>query len=270
MDNISALARELLNLFARGEMSATNVHRLASAAWQDGWGRDCPLAQKLMTAMGGGSHSGNITRGLMKAAKECGLLSTTAQPYEVDLPGGAGKMGMFLPHEILFHTDAQGIFLSEAQLQADCLGRLLREWAAHPDVMFAGDLTQVAALGFHCDGVQYTSTMRAGGGRSVIVGSINIISGQSNNIKNTRHPLFVLRKERLCKCGCQGYHSFQAILEVVAWSMRCLLAGESPRARHDGHAWHHSEVDARLPHGIALPHAAMVQVSVCARAECGA
>ena len=75
-----------------------------------------------------------------------------------------------------------------------------------------------------------------------------------------RQPLFVLRKTRLCQCGCQGYDTLQEILEVLSWSLGCLAKGLSPSARHDGSAWTEQDLQDRCQSGIAIPRAALLQV----------
>lgn len=47
---------------------------------------------------------------------------------------------------------------------------------------------------------------------------------------------------------------------MVAWSLRCTLRGMAPAARHDGTAFTDAERSLRLPHGVALPPAAILQV----------
>ena len=49
-----------------------------------------------------------------------------------------------------------------------------------------------------------------------------------------RHLITVIRKHDLCKCGCGGRCSLQAILAVIAWSFGCLRGKLYPRRRHDG------------------------------------
>ena len=117
-------------------------------------------------------------------------------------------------------------------------------------------------VGIHADGVQYTTSMRAGGARSIIVCSINCLSGASDKLTHQRHPLFVLQKAKLCKCGCQGYHTLQALFRVVAWSSQCLLRGRTPTCRHDGTPWNRREIKdkARVPADMPIPHACLVQI----------
>lgn len=257
---MASLSNVLMTLYATGELTGTQVQRLAAAAWEDGWGRGHALATRLCTLGAGGTHASNITRDLMRTARQHDMLSSGAQPYEVDLPFGAGKLGIFLPHEVIFHLRQDALGMSASQVADTPLGRLLSEWSRHPDIDYDGPLSNVCVLGLHADGVQYTSTVRAGGARSIIVGSFNAISAQSLADRQRRHTLFVLRKARLCQCGCQGYHTLQAIFKVVGWSLRCALVGAAPLARHDGTPFTESEREVRLPHGVALPPVALLQV----------
>ena len=151
--------------------------------------------------------------------------------------------------------------LSSEALSADRgLGPLLRTWAAHDDVRFRGDLRQMAILGIHCDGVSYTTNLRAGGARSILIASMNVVSSPRDKRRNHRQPLFVIRKARLCGCGCGGYHTLQVLFEVVAWSLRCLLVGQSPTTRHDGTPFTAEDLESRVQGGERIPHACLLQI----------
>ena len=88
------LSRHLLCIFAKGEISATTVHELASAAWTDGWGRECPLGRRLVRAGSGGINRSHIANDILKAAEEEGYVCSTAKPYEITLATG-GTMEFF-------------------------------------------------------------------------------------------------------------------------------------------------------------------------------
>ena len=260
---MAELSKALLRLYARGELAATHVQMLAAAAWADGWGQGDALAQRLASAGQAGAHRGNVTRDIVEGARNAGLMSSGALPYTVELPGGGGPVCMFLPHEVLFHEVGklgEHCFLDESGMTSP-IGRLLRQWCGHQDVD-VGDcpLSSVGAIGLHCDGVQYTSTMRAGGGRSIIVCSFNMVTGRTAAVRHRRHILFTLRKSRLCDCGCQGYHSMQAIFEVIGWSMRCAMEGIAPGHRHCGSPWTAEDIQHRLPHGVEVPRFGVLQI----------
>jgi hypothetical protein len=174
MANHTQLSLELLRLFALGELTAVQVHRLASAAWSDGWGRGCPLGKSLAHLVVKTSVLAdplkNCSRNLFLIVERSDLLASAVQPYATRLPDGS-DLDVYLPHEIypsVANNDPSSWCLSSEQVQSDQgFGSLLREWSTHPDVQFGGDLAKVAILGFHADGVQYTSSLRAGSGRSM-------------------------------------------------------------------------------------------------------
>ena len=186
--------------------------------------------------------SRNVARDIISAAREFGLMCTAAEPYMVELPDGKGSLPVFLPHEVYPPMLAKGSYpawcLGQDSMDAEAgLGPLLARWAAHGDVNFGGDLLNVGILGMHCDGVAYTSSLRAGSCRKILVSSWNVSSSSAEAGRNQRQPYFVIRKARLCGCGCGGYHTLQALFEVFAWSLRQLLAGRSPGCRHDSSPW---------------------------------
>jgi hypothetical protein len=261
---MAELSRELLKLFARGHLTGTQVNFLASAAWKDGWGRGSHLAYQLAKPDADMSKVKNIARDIVNAAKEHGISCSKAEPYVVDLPDGKGSLNLFLPHEA-YPTMTDGgssvWCLDQATLDGEAgLGPLLKRWSVHNDVGWQGDLTKVGILGLHCDGVAYTSSLRAGVAKTILVASWNIISAGSDTGRNRRQPIFVIRKERLCKCGCSGYHTLQALFDVVAWSLRCMLDGRSPNSRHDSSPWTAGDINVRMASGLALPPVALLQV----------
>jgi hypothetical protein len=143
----------------------------------------------------------------------------SAKPYKVDLANGFDA-NLFLPHEVLFYmlraTDLHQWCLPEDRLQDDRgLGLLLRQWSEHDDVNYAGSLADVPMIGIHADGVAYTTTMRAGGSKGVLVASMNVISARTDRQRSMRMPLFVVSKAKLCRCGCSGFHSLQYLYEVT-------------------------------------------------------
>ncbi len=90
--------------------------------------------------------------------------------------------------------------------------------------------------------------------------SFNVISSQSVRLRNERQPIFLIRKSLLCECGCQGYHTLQAIFNVVAWSFKCLKRGVSPDCRHDGTPFTQFDRQNRMAPNSPLPCAALLQV----------
>lgn len=153
------------------------------------------------------------------------------EPYMVEVPGKDGRLrtvGVCLPHEqfagIVRQKSIEEFRLSQPMWDSEeGMGPLLRQWGENPDVgVYARD---VAVLGMHADGVSFTSSSRAGSAKSVLVCSWNIPSAPSVAQRSRRHLFFVTAKSLACACGCEGYHTFDPLLRVFAWSMRCLKNG---------------------------------------------
>ena len=204
---IPRLALRLLRLFAQGLVPATTVQDLAAAAWHDGWGRDNEIASRLRRAGNEGRNRQHIHKGVMDAARAAGLLDGMSKPYVVNVPGPKGKssaVNVYPPHEQLLHaiSGANGglgsfCLTPEQRDHHRGLGPLLWQWAACEDVGLDAQ-QNIPILGFHADGVVYTTGLRAGGTRSCIVGSINVVSGRTKARRGQRHLFFILGKKRLC------------------------------------------------------------------------
>lgn len=263
----SSLAVLLLECFAKGELPGTRVAEIAAAAWKDGWCHNDPLAKDLANA---GQSKANALRDVIRAARRAGFLSKSSQPYVFTVPGPDGvqmTQEIFLPHEIYFDQvqktkGAKPTWTLSPDVIAmnTGLGQTLRDWAADPDVNYHGDLGEVGILGLHCDGASYTTTNRAGGSKSVVVGSVNIVSAPDPHLRGRRHLVFVVSKRKLCDCGCSGWHTFQSIFDVFSWSMRHLVRGEWPSCRHDGSPWNQHDIQNRTVPEEALPVAALLQL----------
>jgi hypothetical protein len=192
------LCTKLLAEFGKGNLAGSQVHDIAVAAREDGWAPGDPLADRLVSAGSFGEHRNHLVRDIVRAAEEHGMVCSKASPYEVTLSTG-GVALVYLPHEaipaMIKDTDISRWVLPPGDTGP--LAAQLQQWGQNPDVAFEGDLGAVPILGMHCDGVQYTASIRAGGGRSVIVGSFNVISAQNAADLHKRHPFFLLRKRRL-------------------------------------------------------------------------
>jgi hypothetical protein len=260
---MAELTRTLLNMFGHGDLSANAVHKIAAAAYRDGWGRGVACAERL--ARHGRSDSGykNAMRDIMVLAQEFGSFSTMAAPYEMVLPGNRGTLELLLPHEVISSMTARDPgqwCLDDASVASGKLGAVLDQWSKHPDVEFTGNLSDVFAIGLHADGVSYTSSVRPGSSKKVLVCSWNIISARRPELQQQRQPFFVLHEDRKCKCGCGGYCTYQEIWKVLAWSLGCMLSGRAPTCRHDTSPWLPEEIGLHMADGAALRPAALVQV----------
>lgn len=107
----------------------------------------------------------------------------------------------------------------------------------------------LVALGLWCDGVpcNYDRT------DTMAVVSINL-PGQTGQYKPLRIPLVAFSRKDLSP------NTFDDIMAVIAWSLRCLAAGVKPSARHDGSAWRQSGRKRKMAHGKLPLRAALVEV----------
>ena len=256
------LAHELLTLFSKGEVSASTVQSLAHSARCDGWGKHNKLASQLASASTQGKHSGNVNRDIIRAARAAGLLSSSAQPYIIELPDHT-TLDIFLPHEAYYKmVEVDGLesfCLAETDTSQPELAALITEWMGHREVDIRDPVSTVAALGLHCDGVPYTHSVRPGGSKSVFACSMNVISSASDKTRANRQPIFCLQKERVCKC-CSGFHTLDFIFQVITWSLECLAKGVSPTRRHDDTEFTPVDRKNRIPGGVPLSRAGLMQV----------
>lgn len=51
---------------------------------------------------------------------------------------------------------------------------------------------------------------------------------------------------------CVSQHTFDDLLSVLVWSLRCLSVGVNPRQRHDGDEWHQKDTTRRKKGGAPL------------------
>ena len=262
---LSNLSKHLVWLFGKGDISAARLQMAAAAAASDGVYPNDELLNKISAAGNAGAISGHIHRDVIRACRRAGLMNSSAQPYILKLADDKGSINVFLPHEVYADFAAEvGVSNLILTPQEWALGHgladLIRKWGAHPNVGISEALDQVAVLGLHCDGVPYTTSSRVGASKSIFAASMNVASAPDDRLRARRQPLFLLRKARLCDCGCQGFHSFQQLFDVLAWSLTILATRDPPTCRHDGSPWTPHDRRARLDFSGGLPRAALLQV----------
>ena len=259
------LTFELLKLFAEGVLPATTVQRIAAAAFSDGWGAGDEVAQRMQQAGSQGKHPGNCLRDLLRLSTSLGVVENTPEPYYVDVPSAGGhirKVAVCLPHEqyhmLLQKHGLDAFRLSGAASAADeGLGPLLIQWGNKSDINL--DTRDVAVLGLHADGVSYTSSNRAGSSKAVLVASWNVVSAPMQSHRGLRCLFFCLSKALCCDCGCEGYHTWNPLFKIFAWSMGFLKSGMPPTCRHDGLQWSQHDLRFRVA-DLPLARAALLMV----------
>jgi hypothetical protein len=202
------LTYRMLKLFAEGTLPATLVQELAAAAVLDGWGADDEVAQSLAGMGAEGKHRSNILRDLLRISKRLGMEEATPEPYCIKVPGPNGMertVSVILPHEqlelVLRRDGLERYRATESSWNSPFgVGKLLKEWGDRVGV----NSRDAVALGVHADGVSYTTSNRTGQGRSVAVGSWNIISAPLDKDRGKRYLYFAIGKASMCNCGCEG------------------------------------------------------------------
>ena len=292
---LPSLCLEVYRQYGAGEIPASCAGALAKAAWDDGWGwahadllvalRDAESKEEALALVAmawdagrwgmsaeakdlasvgtSGAHSGNAQRDLMRRFDRTGLVKAMPELYYFDARGKGGiatKHAMFLPHETIHMAVASvGIHSLVALPNNGPLTQLVRDWCAHPDVGLVGRENEVAPIGMAGDGMQYTSTLQAGHVKSVMLMNMNFIGG-TVDWQACMYLITVLSKDSLCDCGCEGWHTINDVMKVLSWSFALMRGGESPASRHDGSSWSKHDKSHRMPAGMRLPLAALIQL----------
>lgn len=128
------------------------------------------------------------------------------------------------PHEALAAEVAADPGLLERALRAGP-----SDWATnfttHPAVVSAPPGVPVLPVAIYLDGVPFTA----------LDGFLGIWI--YNLITYKRHLVAVLRKSRMCDCGCRKWCSLYPVFLFLRWSFAALAAGLWPQQRHDGEPW---------------------------------
>ena len=108
------------------------------------------------------------------------------------------------------------------------------EWAdaynRHPAVAAAGGCP-VHPVALYVDGVRYTKAI--GLGRSdTFIGFFTY-----SLITAKRHLLGLVRKSRLCRCGCRGWCTLWTVFRFLRWSFGAAMEAKRPSTMWNGEEW---------------------------------
>jgi hypothetical protein len=110
---------------------------------------------------------------------------------------------------------------------------------------------KTVAIGIHGDGVPFQKK------NSIEVLSWNFLAHPTAN----RIPITAISKNHMCKCGCKGKCTWNAVLQILKWSLMQMFIGVVATQCPFGKLW----TDARkgfgvLPAGLSLGfHALLLQ-----------
>ena len=131
-----------------------------------------------------------------------------------------------LVHEVLFWLLDRGNILLK-----DMCSFPVRSGAAMNHKSLCQDLSlpcdKTAVIGMHGDGVSSHNK-----------GSTEMISWNLPCLPGSERILFgCIEKKFLCRCGCLGRCTLNAMMSIFCWSIKILISVLFPIARHDGSKW---------------------------------
>lgn len=152
--------------------------------------------------------------------------------YMLKVPGMSPELGERVVHDVEVLPPHE-ILASEVEKDPGFLARVAagagqEEWpqlAGHPAVLAAGPGEVVVPLALYVDGVPYTKA------------DSFLAFWLYDLVTYKRHLVCVLRKSRICACGCKKWCSLWEIFRWLHWSFRALALGAHPAERHDGRPW---------------------------------
>ena len=214
---------DVTDLFADNLVSGQRVTRLLTKAAKAG----VKGIKKNVTKTVGRNQARAIRRHKLRGSKwpdyywfDCRLKERkTEKEYTSQIP-------MLLPLDVLemiWDLGVKDVLLSSDNL--DTAGKKHMAWMKEQL-----QVEELMAWGMHGDGVpcNYDRT------ESVVMVSLNL-PGLSGRNGRMRIPLLVLPDHSM------NGNTFDDVMNVIAWSMRHLVAGSRPCCRHDGTAWQASD-----------------------------
>ena len=263
------LSLELLRLFSEGKLPGTAVQKLAQAAWEDGWGRDDPLAERLVNAGSRGARTGHVQRDLSSAicstqrrwlASPTPRLSCTSSRRLGQMASPAKCVSCFLMSNTLNVAN-------KSTLEASAY--LRRSWAATQELgrscQTGRNMTTSnwARSPPTCRRLACTAMVSSTPRRYELAAPSPSMSPPTTTWQGLRPRELVGMCSRCF--GRMGVVSVaaragtQKVFEVFAWSMGRLCSGVAPSCRHDGSPWSQEDRKHRLASGSRVPKAALIQ-----------
>ena len=184
-----------------------------------------------------GKQSGMYSRHLDQISKA----NASSHQYELRIPGhdkydvtrSVSLMPVMLAHEALGNEYLEHPELKDELQKMIAAKEVVPNYDTHPLVLQQGSPQEdpIFPLALYMDGVSHTK-------KDTMLG-ITI----QNMVSGVRHTIAVLRKSRICKCGCLGWCSIHVIMVWLRWMFEVLAEGVHPSERHDKCEWF--ENDAR-------------------------
>ena len=229
LDAENAFRDRVKRRIVTNRLSATEVHKDFAAATAAGARGSTDL---LMTQPG--SHSRrDLLNKVLRDSEWSGLY--WAQIPVKDLKSKGSKLiwcPFLLPHEWLpLYCKQKGADLDlQSKLEPELAERMAKLKAELKADFLVG-------LGLHGDGVPINGTMNED---SLDVFNLNMVTSLEHAA--LRIPFVCMQQKHQ-----QPKETFDAIVAILCWSLRCLASGLKPQSRHDGSAWLPSDKHRAAP-----------------------
>jgi hypothetical protein len=228
----SVMEDALLELYRTGKVTAADVGTCAKASGCKGIRRLWKGAAKKTRTRKGKvvANTKNCSRNLRRALnKRC----TLPPCYMASVPlwdplrdcKTTGKVSFLPPHDTLSAmVERIGVdaFCSLSSAGQGGLSQVLRDFGQRLSIDVAS--TPTACLALWGDSAPYVKK------DSLYLLLFTCISGTVRK----RYWVCALPKRRLCRCGCFGRCTFDALFRVLGWSFAALLCGVFPSVDHEG------------------------------------
>ena len=215
------LAQYLLNNHKSGRLTAKDVCVISH------WATLAGACGVQGMAKGPETQSGNFKRHLEKYLNP----SDTFQTYSLEVPSQCKAseerqpvtLQVLPPHEVFAEACAQEKW-PELLETATKKNKLPPNYGQHPIVRSEEQGVPIVPCVLFLDGVNYVKH------DSMIVFVLQSL------LTNTQMLCLALRKRWMCRCGCRGWCTLNAVFVFLRWSLDQMSKGRWPSTGHDGRA----------------------------------
>lgn len=245
----SPLADRLVDMYRKGKVSARDVGDTSASASSSFQGAPVPtdlakLAKAQASTTTSSKHqSRNSSRSLMRAHTATTDI-VLPPPYIAKTPLWSATQNRseeqdlaYMPiHEVLEHLAQEDDLdkWTSCSPQQKGFESDLHHWGGRMGVPTRAG--HWAIVGLWGDSAPSTKN------DSLFLLSFQVLSG----IVKQRFWITVFNKTKVCKCGCMGRHTFDMVFQVIAWSIRALIAGVYPKTDHLDHEFPKKSYRGRL------------------------
>jgi hypothetical protein len=211
--NIPSQHDVLKKTWLMNKLSAKDVNEIALAGYNEGADSVRNFARAGNWGKAGKNLARDMLRNIMKTITLPEIFWWPIPVWDPDERIMITKPHPFLlPHEMFHHIVSK----DQTWLPIDGavypeIFEMLKELCREHHM----DMAATTGIGIHGDGVPYTKK------HSIEILSWNFLSSPTAD----RIPITAISKQFVCKCGCKGNHTWNAVFQVLAWSLRMLFMG---------------------------------------------